>query len=72
MIMDHRLAIVIVLRDDPDPVQASRALLEPFQKAPGDSASAGFEQKFGGWSDGLVHGEVGHERWNTTRSRSQA
>jgi hypothetical protein len=68
--MDHKLAIVIVPRESKDPVQASRALLERFQKVPLDSASVHFEQRFRykrvrGWFDGLVNGDVGQERWST-------
>jgi hypothetical protein len=68
--MDHRLAIVIVPQESDYPIEASRALLEPFQKLPADGAKDGFEQKFrykrvGGWFDGLANGEVGQERWST-------
>jgi hypothetical protein len=68
--MDHRLAIVIVPHDSEDPVGASKALLERFQKVPLDGVSDQFEPKFrykrvGGWFDGLAHGQVGQERWST-------
>jgi hypothetical protein len=68
--MDHKLAIVIVPRDSEEPAQASRALLERFQKVPPDGTSDGFEPKFsykcvGGWFDGLANGNFGRERWST-------
>ena len=68
--MDHRLAIVIVPKNSPDPVRTSRELLDRFQRPPADEMSGNFEPKFrykrvGGWFDGLVNGRVGQEQWST-------
>lgn len=68
--MDHKLAIVIVPLATQDPVRASAALLECFEKVPLDGAAGGFEQKFrykrvGGWFDGLAAGQAGQQRWTT-------
>jgi hypothetical protein len=67
--MDHKLAVVIVPKGTRDPIAASRALLDRFQRPRVGKAPENFEPRFrykrvGGWFDGLIGGEFGQERWS--------